>query len=67
MWGTTNSHPPLSLVKYLFYTYGKIIPHMLTQHEDVVKQIIFDDNTPINTVLNDVEELVNIATAALNP
>ena len=39
---------------------------MLTQREDVVKQMIFDVETPINTVFNDVEEPGDIDTTALN-
>ena len=40
---------------------------MLTQRDDVVKQMTFDIDEPINTVFNYVEELGNINTADLNP
>ena len=33
---------------------------MLTQCGDVVKQITFDVNTPIDTVFNNVKELLDI-------
>ena len=55
------------ILKHLFDTYGKITPQIITQREDVVKQINFDVDAPIDTVLNGVEELVDIATADLNP
>ena len=55
------------ILKHLFDTYGKITPQIITQREDVVKQINFDVDAPIDTVLNGVEELGDIATADLNP
>ena len=55
------------ILKHLFYTYGKITPQIIIQHEDVVKQMTFDVNTPINTIFNDVEELVDISATAINP
>ena len=51
---------------HLFETYGKITPRILTQHEDVVKHMTFDVDTPIDTVFNDIEELGCIATTYPN-
>ena len=39
---------------------------MITQHEDVVKQMTFDVDTPIDTVFNDAGELGDIYTTSLN-
>ena len=55
------------ILKNLFDTYGKITPQILTQRADVVKHMTFDVDTPTDTVFNGVEELGDIATAALNP
>ena len=40
---------------------------MLNKREDVVKQMIFYVYLPMDTVFNRIEELGDIATAALNP
>ena len=37
------------ILKNLFNNYGKITPHMLTQWEDVVKQMDFDVEAQIDT------------------
>ena len=39
---------------------------MLTQREDVVNQMNFDFDKPIDTVFNEIQELVDISTADLN-
>ena len=54
------------ILRNLFGTYWKITPHMITQHEDVVKQMTFDMDAPIDTVFNDAGELGDIYTASLN-
>ena len=40
---------------------------MLTQRKGVVKYMIFDVGAPINTFINKIEELGDIATTDLNP
>ena len=40
---------------------------MLTQGENVVKRMTFDVDSPLDTIFNNVEELVYIATAYINP
>ena len=55
------------ILKYLFNNYGKIIPQMITQDEDVIKKMTFDVDTPIYTVFIDVEELGYIDTTDLDP
>ena len=40
------------ILKNIFDTYGKITPQILTQREDVVKQMTFDVEAPIDTVFN---------------
>ena len=55
------------ILNHIFDSYRKITLNMLTQSEDIVKQMSFDVNTPIYTVFNDVDKLGDIPTAALNP
>ena len=43
------------ILKHLFGNYGKIPPQMITRCEDVVKQITFDVNAPIDNVFGGVE------------
>ena len=54
------------IFKHLFNNYVKITPHMLTHRDDAVKHMTFDVNAPIDTILNNVEELEDIATTDLN-
>ena len=43
------------ILKNIFNNYGKIILQMLTQREDVLKQMNFDVDALIDTVSNDVK------------
>ena len=56
-----------AILEDLFDTYGKIMPHILNQCEDVFKQMNYDVYGPVDTILNDVKALGDIANTVLNP
>ena len=55
------------ILKHILYTYEEIRPKMLTQCEDVIKQMTLDVDAPTGTVFSDAEELVDISTTDLHP
>ena len=59
--------PIHEIIKFLFKSYGKITPAKLHEKEEKVKQMIYDPTTPLDTILNPIDDLVDYATAANSP
>jgi hypothetical protein len=55
------------VLAYLFNTYGKVNPQMLSDEEDCVKQTVYDPKLPIDSVFNAVEDLLHFSTSASTP
>jgi hypothetical protein len=55
------------VLAYLFNTYGKVNPQMLSDEEDRVKQTVYDPKLPIDSVFNAVEDLLDFSTSAGTP
>jgi len=58
--------PIYAIIKHLFTTYGKVSPTKLLAKEAKMKQLIYDPTTPLDVILNPIDDLADYASAANN-
>ena len=56
-----------TILNHLFTTYGYITPEELSEHQEKLCAKVFDIEQPLIILFNELEELQQVACAALNP